>query len=711
MEYPPTYPTTRLIDAIAALHAIGLEISTQEYLPSLLTAIIETSLELLEVEEGHGAIYLVNAEQTSLTITAAIGLAESNLNMEIPVSEGLAGAVFLRRESMIVHNYETWEGRSPLFSGKDIHAVVSVPLRSRDHILGTLNLGSTSAGYTFSPDDVQLLELFAVHAAIAISNVRLAQAERRARRQSEALLQASLSVSSSLSLQEVLEKILHELDRVLPYKAAIVATLENGVPQITALEGFDSPESTQAALARIHDESNPIFQRLVRNQEPVIIADVDAEPGWLSQPETDFIRSCMGVPLVAHDQTIGVLMLDSDQVGAYTNDLATIAHAFAASAAVAIQNARLFHDLEQQAENLELLVSERTGELVQQREEMKLILESAGEGIIFVNPGGVLKYANRAFYTITEFMEKDVIGRKVSELFENDPEWIDDHLKTLRSGQSQNYTIHLARPDGSGYDASVTLTPVIKEGKLVHAVGVFRDVTAMMDAARLQNKFVSNVSHELRTPITTLKLFHSLLRSGSPEKQAEYLDTMKWELNRLQRLIEDLLDISRLDHGGLPMHPQPIDLNALIEEVMRSQRIRAEERGRYLHKELSANLPIVNADRDRLIQVLANLLTNAINYTSEGDTIGVCTGVDGLNGDSVVTISVWDTGRGINPQDLPNIFQRFYRANAANVEHVPGTGLGLSIVKEIVELHRGTVTAESNPGTRTVFTVTLPVKP
>ena len=697
------------MDAVAALHSIGLEISANRDLPDLLTFIIQTATDLLEIE-GHGTIYLVDPANQKLRGAAAIGISNPFIGTEMDPDEGLAGKVYVRNELMAVADYVTWEGRSHRFEFGNFHAIMSVPLRWQDQIIGVLNLASGQSDRQFTEDDIRLAELFATQAAIAINNWRLAEAESKSREHTEAILKASLSLSSTLSLKEVLEMILAEVGRVLPYKAAIVASLEEGLPRVTAVVGFDDPEGAQNALSRIHYAEDPIFQRIVRDQQTVLIENVRDQPGWETQPETVSIRGWMGVPLVVRDQTVGVLMLDSDQIGAYQEQHAERASAFAAAAAVAIENARIYQALEQQAEHLELLVAERTEELARRQEELNLILESAGEGIIYINPDGLLNYANRAWYTITGFSPKEALGKTTIDLFRSDPKRVQEQQETLRSGRTWTGTICFQRPDATEYDANITLTPVFEDGDLTHMVGVFRDVTAEMDAARLQHKFVSNVSHELRTPITTLKLYHSLLISGSPEKQGDYLTTMKAELSRLERLIEDLLDVARLDQNAMPIHLAPTDLNTLVRNVIDFHRTRAEHQGLRLEIELADNLPPVSADRDRLIQALANLLTNAINYTSAGDTVGVRTWIDGRNGELVVIMSVWDTGRGIKAEDLPHVFQRFYRAKSPPVEGVPGTGLGLSIVKEIVEMHAGTITAESIPGKRTTFTVSLPVK-
>jgi len=269
--------------------------------------------------------------------------------------------------------------------------------------------------------------------------------------------------------------------------------------------------------------------------------------------------------------------------------------------------------------------------------------------------------------------------------------------------------LHAQRPDGSEYDAGLTLAPVTDaRGTVLNLVGVMHDITVQKQVDQMRSKFVANVSHELRTPITNLKLYHTLVSSVPPDKQPEYLATMGDQLGRLETLVEDLLDVSRLDRGTVEIHPDRLDLNRLISQVMVAHRMRAERRGIGLEVELGDQLPAIWADHRRMTQVLNNLLNNAINYTGDGGLIRLRSWhARDEKGDSVL-FSVSDTGVGISPEDLPFVFDRFFRSEAVKNSGIPGTGLGLSIVHDIVELHRGGIGVESTPGKGTLFTVRLP---
>lgn len=231
------------------------------------------------------------------------------------------------------------------------------------------------------------------------------------------------------------------------------------------------------------------------------------------------------------------------------------------------------------------------------------------------------------------------------------------------------------------------------------------------EADRVKSQFISNVSHELRTPLTNLKLYLSLLSRGQPEKRDAYLETLHRETERLQKMIESLLDLSRLDLGKVQLNLQPTDLNQVVETLVTDRSALATDEGLHLQIVAKKDLPPAAADPKLVEQVLTNILTNAINYTPSGGTITLRTGTVQNNQQDWVTVSVSDTGPGIAESEQPHIFERFYRGEAGRNSSAPGTGLGLAICQEIVERHGGQITLESQAGQGSTFTVWLPAQP
>jgi signal transduction histidine kinase len=223
---------------------------------------------------------------------------------------------------------------------------------------------------------------------------------------------------------------------------------------------------------------------------------------------------------------------------------------------------------------------------------------------------------------------------------------------------------------------------------------------------QLKSKFVSDVSHELRTPIANLKLYIDLLKHGRPEKQAQYVAVLQQQVRRVVALVDDILDLSRLERRkeqGV-MSYQPVRLNDVVNQVMLAHQPRAEADGLALTFEPASDLPLILGDANQLAQVITNLIANALSYTTAG-YVRVST----YSQDERVCLCVEDSGSGIPAEDLPHIFDRFYRGRLVLKNDIPGTGLGLAIVKEIVDLHDGYIEIDSKPGQGTAFRVWLSV--
>jgi signal transduction histidine kinase len=225
---------------------------------------------------------------------------------------------------------------------------------------------------------------------------------------------------------------------------------------------------------------------------------------------------------------------------------------------------------------------------------------------------------------------------------------------------------------------------------------------------RLKGEVVSTVSHELRGPLNNLALYLDLLEAGKPEKRAPYMATMRREVHLMESLIEDILQLTRLDMGHTSPVLERVNAGRMLMELADDRRELVRQRALSLEACLNLNLPPVMADPRMLTEVLSNLLTNAINYTPGGGVIRLQGELREQDGRPGVALEVGDTGPGITSEDLPRIFERYYRGEAARRSGVPGTGLGLAISEEIIKRHGGRIAVESTVGQGSTFTVWLP---
>ena len=239
---------------------------------------------------------------------------------------------------------------------------------------------------------------------------------------------------------------------------------------------------------------------------------------------------------------------------------------------------------------------------------------------------------------------------------------------------------------------------------------VLRDVTREQEIAQAKNEFVSIVAHELRTPMTSIKGYIDLILQGAVgevnQGQRHFLGISKSNVDRLSELISDLLDTARIDAGRVKLEPESVQIAELVNGVCESIGGTVRERELALIVEEAPPLPVIQADRNRIIQVVTNLLSNAYRYTPPGGEIRVSMGLDETN----LWVSVADTGIGIAVHEREKIFESFYRTNQELVSQQTGTGLGLPIVKSLVEMHGGTITLETELGVGSTFSFTLPIE-
>ncbi len=433
------------------------------------------------------------------------------------------------------------------------------------------------------------------------------------------------------------------------------------------------------------------------SSRPCLNNDLAADPRLAHSAQAHDLRAVACVPLIAEEQTIGVLGIGR-QTAISENDLRLLI-AIGDIAANALHRAQI-------VESLERRVQERTAELEKARARLQAILDAAGEGIVISDLHQTLEYVNPALERLSGYAAPELVGQSilVVDSGQTSREAQEDVMRTLARGETWRGEVVSRRKDGTLYDVALTITPLSDaEGSLVGFVAIHHDITRLKELDRLKSKFVSDVSHELRTPVANLKLYAELLESGKPEKRDHYMKVLREQADRQAQLVEDILNLSRLEIGGSKTPFEPVDLNALARQVVEAHRPAAEAAGLRLTFTPNPGLQPVRGAPNQLAQVITNLVANAINYTPAG-TVSVS--ADLRHGQVCVEVS--DTGSGIDPDDLPHLFERFYRGRGAR--SVRGTGLGLSIVKEIVDLHGGAITVHSEVGVGTTFTVTLPLQ-
>jgi PAS domain S-box-containing protein len=343
-------------------------------------------------------------------------------------------------------------------------------------------------------------------------------------------------------------------------------------------------------------------------------------------------------------------------------------------------------------------------------QQLAAIVESSDDAIFATTPEGLILTWNPGAERLYGYTRNEVLGKHVSLLHAR-KEQEADLMDKIGKGErvSQLESVKLTK-DGREIDVSLTISPILdRKGQMIGASRIARDITDRKLLDRMKDEFVGTVSHELRTPLTAIKGFIELVLDGDagpvPETQREFLEVAARNADRLGSLINDILDVSRIESERFEIRIQPTDLAAVLEDVMATFRVMAHTKGLSLRMEV-ANLPKVLGDAARLVQVFSNLMSNAIKYTPKGEV-----GIKAMVGHDGVEVVVHDTGIGLTAEEQSQLFTKFFRGRNPVVSESGGTGLGLVIVKAIVEKHQGAIEVATRPGEGTRFRIVLPVAP
>ena len=534
------------------------------------------------------------------------------------------------------------------------------------------------------------------------------QSEREQRALAEALRDTASALNATLNLDDLLGRILVQVERVVPSDTANVMLIENGFAQVFRCRGY-AERGLEADVLEMRFEvaTTPNMQYMIDSGQPFVEPDVDQYEGWVLTNGTSWIRSHVAAPIHVNGQVIGFLNLDSAMVHAFSDLDADRLMAFADQAATAIRNAELFQAISRQTEELERRVAERTAQLEHERAQLRTILDSMNEGVIYDERFEV-RYINRALTELVGYKMREWKGylellRPESTSEGEMRRTLDSLYDTVADGAYWSAELRLRHKDGAEFDAAVTCSPVQNaEGEVTGAVTVIRDISQEKALQAQKQRFVAYASHELRTPITNLKTRLYLMRR-QPGQLDNHLEILEEVTDRMKRLVEDLLDVSRFERGVISLQPVMIDVQTLANSVAVMQAPEAERKGVAMRLDIPPGRTEIYGDPERIVQVMTNLVVNAINYTPTGGEVTLAVRA-ATQRDRFVTIDVRDTGVGIAPEHLQNIFQPFFRVD----KRVEGTGLGLSITQQIVELHGGTITVDSVLGAGSTFHVRLP---
>ncbi len=600
---------------------------------------------------------------------------------------------------------------------------LGAPIRYRDEHLGNLYLTEKAGGQEFTPEDENLLVLFAAQAGAAVHNARLHQEVQRREaemgqfaREVELIHAVTRLAVSTLDIDEVLERA---LPMVLQGTRADAAEIWIANPQTGMLE----------LKAQRGGPAQPFFERrafklgeglpgvAAQGMEPVICLDIGKDPRFVRTGllEAGF-RAFRAFPIAFQGRPLGALCVACRDPSRLSERHNRLLARMADELAIAVQNAQLFRREQQARATAE--AAQRA--LSESEARFRLLAENAQDviyryrisprpGFEYVSPSAVAVTG----YTPEEFYADPDLGAR---LVHPDDRPLLEALSSGPSPSGQSVVLRWGRKDGQTVWMEQRLVPIFDEaGALVAIEGIARDITerkrAEEELEALRRDFLGMVSHDLKSPLAAIKsITSSLLMEHGPREVdtlLQYLRSIDEETDWMTELVGNLLDMSRIEAGAMPLDPEECHLADIVSESVRHvERSRSGGRHR-LGIQVPLELPQLYADFDQMVRVVTNLLSNAIKYSPEGSEIRIRSYLDPRSTSLIIT-EVQDQGIGIPENEIGKLFTKFYRVTTQQGRGRPGSGLGLAICKAIVEAHGGRIWVQSQLGKGSTFYFSLP---
>jgi PAS domain S-box-containing protein len=503
-------------------------------------------------------------------------------------------------------------------------------------------------------------------------------------RQRDYLLEISRALTEELDLDKLLSRILKYAIEMLAGHAGFIA-LGNNTGRWSLAVANGLPDAIKRFLDAWLDKVPPI-----QDPKNIQIPEINRLLQQISMGNL----SAVGLPLIAQREVIGFIYIFRNYQGIFSTNDRSLLSSFANQAAIAVRNARLYTAINQEKQRIDAM------------------LDSAADGILILNPDHSIERTNAAFARMYGVSQGELQEMKHNEVIQwkQPPNGI-----TLEKAEAGGWPLsqqaHLyvegdiQRPQGqSPLPVGITYAPLISmEGNLINTIATIRDITRFRQADELKSEFISIVSHELKTPVALIKGYVSTLRRKDVEWDRDVMDNslqvIEEEADRLTNLIENLLEASRLQAGGMQLKRTDIGIRQLASRLAERFQIQTEKHE--IIVDIPEDFPVVMADEIRIEQVISNLISNAIKYTSGGEIH-----ITGQSLPDQIILCVRDEGPGIATGDLPYIFDRFYRAPETS-RKTKGAGLGLYLARAIVEAHGGRMWADpkTKQGARICFSL------
>jgi PAS domain S-box-containing protein len=573
-------------------------------------------------------------------------------------------------------------------------AEVDVPLRVNGTVIGVLVVESPERN-AFGTADFEILTAAADQASIAIGRARLLAEERRRVEEHKALLDTMADLSSDLELPRVLQAVLNRAVTLLGVTGGEVAIYDEETEQLVVAASQNIGKDSTGTRLGLGEGA---MGHVARTREPLIIPSYHEWLGRSGKYADVTVHSVMAAPLLIGRRLVGAIAsVHSDPNRIFGSEDLRLLTMFAPQAAIAIENARLYTASRRQKQYFEELVS------------------NSPVAIVTLDTNHAVMSCNPAFEKLFGYSQAEAIGRNLDDLIATEATR-SEAVQYTRQGLEQ--PIHgiarRRRKNGTLVDVELLGVPVIVDGARVGLMGLYHDISELLAARReaeaansAKSQFLASMSHELRTPLNAIIGYSEMVQEeveelGQPQL-ANDLTKIQTAGRHLLALINDILDLSKIEAGRMELYLETFELRKLIDEVVTTVQPLVQKNANELVVKIPERPGAMHADLTKVRQMLLNLLSNACKFTERGTiTLTVARERD------TVQFSVRDTGIGMTAQQMDRLFEAFAQAAASTTSKYGGTGLGLAITKQFSEMMGGDVTVASDVGRGSTFTIRLP---
>jgi two-component system, NtrC family, sensor histidine kinase KinB len=705
----------------AALQRIAEAIETANTLDELLMLGLNEFAQLYDL--ANSGVVLIGDDGLTARLVST-SPPRVNLPPPFALSETMVLQEVVRgRQAVQIYDIESLRGpgASPLtrsltalMETEQVCSLLMLPLVAQDTCIGVVFFATLHAPRHFSENEVAQARLMAGQIAAAITSFRITEKAQRRTAELATLNNIAAAVTSSLNTREVYHLVMEKLNEYFRVDAGSLLMLDEETEELVFVMTLEAGEEKLFGV-RI-PRGQGIVWSVAESQRYDIVNDVQSDPRFLRDVSDSVgyeVKTILCVPILLKGRTIGVIELLNKRDGRFTEEEAQRLMRMAATVGVAIENARLFQTV------------------TTVRDRFEAILNSTNDGILMADPRGVVVTANPEAAGLLQMSRDALIGRGLEDLL-NDLNARASNISTpswLNDGSSGEAVVEFELGGAMRRFIRHYMLPVREtSGAEIGRLALFQDISKERELAQLREDYTGMLVHDLRAPLTAIMNGIMMVKRGLggpiSDQQQELLGIAHQGSQTMLEMVNTLLDISKMEEGRLTLEPEPLSPYALVDQTLDRLRVSAQNQKVKLVQALAVGLPLVEADREKLVRVLQNLLDNAIKFSPTGGDVtlgasyarlaagapgeqnGVPLRLPSLSMGDWLIFWVRDTGPGIPPQYHERIFEKFGQVRGRKVR---GTGLGLTFCKLAVEAHGGRIWLQSAEGAGSTFAFAVPL--